>query len=204
MWIQHQQSPPHLICVEGAAARIYAWEDWSEAAWVPLTTDLTGLQLESVIPYLSDYRRQILLELSELDGSPDTRSLHLLDAAPFSIESFCSNEAVSEAVKGRNDSDNVSITKENAAAVSIPLLGSQLAALAQRVAHVVASVTPTSSSSSTVTLGSARQILRASATTEYRTLGNFSYHMTGSPGKGTYYVWSQSEMCWLHAMMALP
>lgn len=136
-WIQHQQSPSHLICVEDAAARIYAWEDWSEVAWVPLTTNLTGLQLKSVIPYLSDYRRQILLELSELDGSPDTCSLHLLDAVPFSTESFCSNEAVSEAVKGRNDADNVSITKENAAAISVPLLGSQLAALAQRAAHVI-------------------------------------------------------------------
>lgn len=137
MWIQHHESPLHMICVEGEAVRIYAWEDWSEVASVPLTADTTGLQLKSVIPYLSGYRQRILLELSELDGSSDTRSLHLLDAAHFSLENFNANEDVSEAAKERNDADNVSITKENAAAVSIPLLGSQLAALAHCVAHVV-------------------------------------------------------------------
>jgi WD40 repeat protein len=137
IWIQHQQSPPHMICVEGAAAHIYAWEDWSQVASVPLTADITGLQLKSVIPSLSGYRQRILLELCELDGSLDTRSLHLLDTAPFNIGNFHAYEAVYEVAKGGSDANNVSITMEHATGVPIPLLGSQLAALAQRVAHVV-------------------------------------------------------------------
>jgi WD40 repeat protein len=137
-WIQHQQSPLHMICIEGAAARIYAWSDWSEVAFVPLTTDVTGLQLKSVTPYMSGHRRRILLELSELDGSADTRGLHLLDAASFSIENNLANVAVSEAAKVGKDANMVSIREEDtAAAVSIPLLDPQLAALAHRVAHVV-------------------------------------------------------------------
>ncbi|MCJ1268140.1 hypothetical protein MMC22_008026 [Lobaria immixta] len=100
-------------------------------AFIPGKTDQKSrLQLKSVIPYLSGYRRRILLELSELDGSPDTRSLDLLDAASFSIANFHATEAVSDVAKGRIDADNVSILAENSAAVSIPLLGSQLATLA--------------------------------------------------------------------------
>ena len=141
-WIQHQQSPLHMICFEGVAARIYAWSDWSEVASVSLTADVTGLQLKSVKPYMSGHRRRILLELSELDGSADTRGLHLLDAASFSIEDNLpkevAKEAVSEAAKVRKDADTVSIREGAAgAAVSIPLLGPQLATLAHRVAHVV-------------------------------------------------------------------
>lgn len=134
-WIQHQQSSLHMICMEGAAAHIYAWSDWSEVAFVPLPTDVTGLQLKSVTPYVSG---RILLELSELDGSADTRGLHLLNAASFSIENNPAKAAVSEAAKSREDADTASIREEAAAAaVSIPLLGPQLAAFAHRVAHVV-------------------------------------------------------------------
>ena len=140
-WIQHQQSPLHMICIEGAAARIYAWTDWSEIAVVRLTADTTGLQLKSVTTYMSGHRQRILLELSELNGSPATRSLHLLDAAPFSIDNFLANEASSEVDKVGKDRDKVSITKEDTAAagalVSIPLLGTHLATLAQSVAHIV-------------------------------------------------------------------
>jgi hypothetical protein len=137
-WIQHQQSPLHMICIEGAAAHIYAWSDWSEIASVSLATDMTGLQLKSLTPYISGQRRRILLELSELDGSADTRGLHLFDAASFSIENNPGKDAVSEAARAGKDADTISIRGEaTAAAVSNPLLGPQLATLAHCVAHVI-------------------------------------------------------------------
>ncbi|KAK4691880.1 protein SERAC1, partial [Lecanoromycetidae sp. Uapishka_2] len=138
-WIQHQQSPRHMICIEGAAARIYAWEDWSEVATVHLAADLSGLQPKSIIPYMSGSRQQLLLELSELDGSPDTRVLHLFDAASFSVEHFAVDEASSEVAKGTEDAERLSVQKESAAAaaVSTPLLSPQLAALTLSIAHVV-------------------------------------------------------------------
>ncbi|KAI9778642.1 MAG: hypothetical protein M1816_004005 [Peltula sp. TS41687] len=138
-WIQHQQSPLYMICIEGAAARIYAWSDWSEIASVSLNIDVMGLQLKSVIPYMSGRRRRILLELSERNGSTTTRGLHLLDASSFGIEKNPVKEAVSEATKDRKDADTVSVREETAAAaaVSIPLLGPQLAALAHCVAHLI-------------------------------------------------------------------
>jgi WD40 repeat protein len=43
-WIQHPQSPLHMICIDGSAARIYAWSDWSEIAYLPLSIDMKGLQ----------------------------------------------------------------------------------------------------------------------------------------------------------------
>ncbi len=137
-WIQHQQSPLHMICIEFAAARIYAWSDWSEVTSVLFPTDVTGLQLKSVRPYMSGPRQRILLELSELDGSTDTRGLRLLDAASLSIKSNPAKEAVSEAAIVRKDTDTVSIGEETAAAaVSVLLLGPQLAALTHHVAHVI-------------------------------------------------------------------
>jgi WD40 repeat protein len=137
-WIQHQQSPLHMICIEGAAARIYAWSDWSEVTSVQLTTIITGLQLKSVTPYMLGYKRRILLELSELDGSADTRGLHLIDAASFSAENSQTQEAALEAAKVGEGADTEPIKEgATAVAVSIPLLGPQLAALAHHVAHVV-------------------------------------------------------------------
>ena len=137
-WMQHQQSPLHMICIEGATARIYTWTDWSEVALVRLTTDMTRLQLKSAIHYLSGRQRRILLELSQLDGPPDTRGLYLLDAASFSIEIHPSNEGMSEAAHEKKNADRIAITEKASAAVkSIPLLGPQVDALAHRVAHVV-------------------------------------------------------------------
>lgn len=139
-WVQHQQSPLHVICIEGVAARIYAWTAWSEVAVVHLTNEITGLQLKSVTASVSGRRPRILLELSELDGSPETRGLHLLDAALFSIEDLPVNEAISETAKERKDGDESASITEGAAsvaAVSIPLFGLQLATLANRVAHVI-------------------------------------------------------------------
>lgn len=134
-WIQHQQSPLHVICIEGAAAHIYSWADWSEVALVHLSPEATGLQLKSVTPYILGHRWRVLLELSELDGSPDTRDLRLLDAAPFSTENFPTHEDFSEVAKEREDA--IKITSTEAAAASIPLHGLQLTALAHRVAHVI-------------------------------------------------------------------
>ena len=150
-WIQHQQSLLHMICIEGAVARIYTWTDWSEVACVHLTADIKGLQLKSATPFTSGRRCQILVELCELDGSPDTRGLQLLDSVHFNnIEDLSPNGSIAEAVE-RQDVDKVSTTTstttttttiEQAAAadmaVSTPLLlVPQLAALARCVAHVI-------------------------------------------------------------------
>ena len=137
-WMQHQRSPPHMVCIEGTAARIYAWIDWSEVALVEFTADMTGLQIKSARPYLSGRQPRILLELSKLDGPPDTRGLYLLDAALFNIETPTSNNVVPVAATEGKDADNISITeKASAAAGLVPLFGPQLAAIAHRVAHVI-------------------------------------------------------------------
>ena len=131
-WIQHHQSPLHMICIESATARIYAWTDWSEIASVHLATDMTRLQLKSVNPLISGNGQHILLELCELDGSPDTRGLHLLDAGPWNIPTPLGNQNLSQAIKESSDANKV----------STPLFGPQLAALALRVAHVIGCVNP--------------------------------------------------------------
>ena len=127
-WIQHQQSPFHVICIEGTTARIHAWTDWAEIASVHLVADTTGLQLKSVnLPILGN-RQRILLELCQLDGSPDTRALHLLDAAPLNIENPPASEDLSQAGKESSSADDKA---------SSPFFGPEFAAIALHVAGFV-------------------------------------------------------------------
>lgn len=136
-WIQHHQSPLHMICIEGAAARIYAWNDWSEVAFVSLTIDIIGLQLKSVTPYVSGHGRRILLELSELDRSGNTQGLHVLDAANFIIENDIAEEPNFEATSV-GIKEMVSSNKTSPAdVVVIPFLDLQLETLVHHVAHVI-------------------------------------------------------------------
>ena len=150
-WLRHQQSPLHMICIEVAVARIYTWTDWSEVACVHLIPDIRGLQLKSATPYTSGGRCQILVELCELDGSPNTRGLQLLDSVHFNnVEDSSRNERIAKAATEIRDVEKVSsltatttptALEQTAAvdtAVSTPLLlVPQLAALARRIAHVI-------------------------------------------------------------------
>ncbi len=133
-WIQHQQSPLHVICIEGVSARVYTWTDRSEVASITFSADMMGLQLKSVIPRSgsSDSRLRVLLEFSKLDGSLETRALHLLDGATFDIGKLPVGEALWEIPQVDTHAGSVSITREATAAAVIqtPLLGPQLAALA--------------------------------------------------------------------------
>ena len=136
-WAQHQQSPLLIICIEGATARIYTWTDWSEVASVQLVTDIKGLQLKSVRPHTSGPRCQMLVELCEMNGSPETRSLQLLDSVHFNVDGFSANEGIVDAATSRQDVDETKKAATTTTNVSAPLLVPQLATLARRVAHVI-------------------------------------------------------------------
>ena len=83
-WLPHHQSS-HMICLDGATARTYTWDSWSEVASVDLDIDLAGQQMKNVIPYMAEQRRQLLIELSELDGPMTTSSLFTIDATVFDL-----------------------------------------------------------------------------------------------------------------------
>ncbi|EXJ70758.1 uncharacterized protein A1O5_05748 [Cladophialophora psammophila CBS 110553] len=87
LWIQHPQSQFHAICIEGATARIFSWDDWSQVSSLGLAISMAGMQLKSFRGYGSGHRRRMLLELSELNGSSRTRGLYLFDATLFNLES---------------------------------------------------------------------------------------------------------------------
>lgn len=83
-WIQHPQSPSHIICVEGATARIYAAYTWEEVAVVSTGIEMTGFQLKWIFPCIKHCR--MLIEFSEEDGAQSTRGIHLLDSSVFSLD----------------------------------------------------------------------------------------------------------------------
>ncbi|OJI84561.1 hypothetical protein ASPTUDRAFT_670003 [Aspergillus tubingensis CBS 134.48] len=84
-WLQHHDSEEHVICFEGATARIYTWSDWTEVATIEVNIDLGGLQIKNAFPCTSARKQRILLELSELDGPAKTCRLYLLDAKAFTV-----------------------------------------------------------------------------------------------------------------------
>ena len=64
-WTQHQQSPLHIICVEGTVATIYSWADWSEIISVSFAVEAVELHLKNIISISSHSRPlRILLERS--------------------------------------------------------------------------------------------------------------------------------------------
>jgi hypothetical protein len=129
-WIQHPQSPLHMICIDGSAARIYAWSDWSEIAYLPLSIDTKGLQLRTVTLFTSRHKQRILLELSELDGH--TRALHLLDATSFSLAHPSTTEDVTPTSNSKKEAGKAPIKNESAnPVITSPLLVSLTSCVAQ-------------------------------------------------------------------------
>ncbi|RMJ29028.1 WD40 [Aspergillus sp. HF37] len=63
-WIEHPQSPAHMICVEGTVARVYDWEDFTEVGSVFLGHNAPGLQLRNAIPYAADDKQRLFLRFS--------------------------------------------------------------------------------------------------------------------------------------------
>ena len=137
-WIQHPQSPPQMICIEGAAARVYAWSDWSEILFISLCIDVPNLQLKSVKSYMKGHQRRFLLELSELNGSATTRDIHTLDGTSFSIENDLAGGSASTSPGAGHDDSSFSTSDEGAVAVVPTLcLTSHVSGIAHHVAHVI-------------------------------------------------------------------
>jgi WD40 repeat protein len=133
-WIHHPQSTLHMICIDGSAARIFAWSDWSEIACISLDIVTTELQFKAVTSFTSNHQKRILLELSELDGSTNTRSLQLLDSTSFSVPQYYLFGDKTEASGFKEDTRTTVVADEAVVPInSSPLLGP----LTHCVAHVI-------------------------------------------------------------------
>lgn len=136
-WIQHPQSPLHIICIDGTYAKTYSWDDWSEVACVCLDIDVERLQLKSIFPFIMEREPRILLEMSELNGSANTRELYSINVALFNID-------ISNITKQIQKNDSTD-TREVTASVRSPIphallsprLRSQIDFLADYVSHII-------------------------------------------------------------------
>lgn len=140
MWIQHPNSPLHVICIAETVVHIHAWEDWSNIESMSLAVDVVGLQMKRIVPFVSAHESQLLFEWSELDGSPATRSMQLFDSTAFDIDDDAVDNASHTATKGlaySGKSPTQEILQAEAQAIATPLLSPQLTILAPYVAHVV-------------------------------------------------------------------
>ncbi|TVY33066.1 Vegetative incompatibility protein HET-E-1 [Lachnellula subtilissima] len=137
-WIQHPQSPLHIICIDGAYAKIYMWDDWSEVTCVCLDIDVDGLQLKSIFLFTMDRKPQVLLEMSVLNGSASTRELYSFDVSLVDV-------AITNNTKQNQNNDSTN-TSEVAASLQSPMLlhtplnprlHSQIDVLADYVSHII-------------------------------------------------------------------
>ncbi len=88
-WIQHPQSSSHIICVEGATARIFTASTWEEIFVVSTGIQMTGFELKRIFFCMN--RGWMLIDLSEESGAPGAGGVHLLDASIFSLDN-CDRE----------------------------------------------------------------------------------------------------------------
>ncbi|KAK4249176.1 hypothetical protein C7999DRAFT_39730 [Corynascus novoguineensis] len=87
MWIDHPQSPNHLICMDGPIVRVFAWEDWSETTSVSLQAaqgfSRAELQVKRIFPCFKG--RKLLVDFSEQDGHQHTRDITVVDTSLFRL-----------------------------------------------------------------------------------------------------------------------
>lgn len=136
-WLQHPHSSTLLIHMDFTLAKIYKWCDWSEVATISLAIDLSGLQLKSATPIASKRKSCVLLEVSERNGSAETRGLHLFDAISFSPPKIEQLPFSLGTISDDLDTLSISDYVGSSVAQAEPLFGSHLRALSSCVAHVI-------------------------------------------------------------------
>ncbi|KIX08609.1 uncharacterized protein Z518_03265 [Rhinocladiella mackenziei CBS 650.93] len=152
-----------------SAAHVCSWSDCAQIASVSFVATVTErLQLKDIMQdKANENQEHVFLELSELNGPTDTRSIHLLDTASFSIKSNTIPTG-DTAVAAQYE------TNEKGGATSVPteevqnhvptefraLFNSQLCLLVPCISHVITLSRLAGLLSSTQTLGSAPWALR--------------------------------------------
>ncbi|KAK6812959.1 hypothetical protein RU639_010810 [Aspergillus parasiticus] len=138
-WLQHPESPEHVISFDGEISRIYTWSDWSEVTSITLDIDLAVRQIKHVIPYISQNRPRILLELSERDGSAATCGLYTLSSLPYDAEFANRKESNIANTDVEFNADSVSKLRESAPdrEAITPPISKSLSRFRHHVAHVL-------------------------------------------------------------------
>lgn len=138
IWFQHPQSPVHMICIDSECARIYTWSDWSEVAHVSLSLDMERSQLKRIIPFTVDRKQRILIEISELNGSPRTHEMHIANMDSFNIRRASTNDpSVKAAGVGGATQDTQFLQESHVPIQLIASSRSQMDILAAYVSHVI-------------------------------------------------------------------
>jgi len=103
IWVQHPQSPMHVMHIEGGTVHIHSWLDWSEVANVSMGVGLNNLQLKNASSFLVR-DGWVLLELEDTGGSTDTKEVLLCNTGPLVgiIAQSASEERPKTAITGGN------------------------------------------------------------------------------------------------------
>ncbi|KAI1462053.1 WD40 repeat-like protein [Annulohypoxylon moriforme] len=136
-WLQHPYSHTLLIRIDSLTAKVYSWSELSEISSITFDINLTGMQLKHIIPQAFQRTYYILLELSEKNGTTETRRVYLFDVLAFDISTAGSSTATSAALQ--DDLKSLSISEENDKAVTKfePLFDTLLQILSNFISHII-------------------------------------------------------------------
>lgn len=108
IWVQHPQYSSHIICVEGATARIYTSHTWEEVAVISTGIELRGFQLRRIFSREDSCR--MLVEFSDEDGAHSARLVQILDTSIFSLDKVYNAAATSGKADGTEQTGLLSPT----------------------------------------------------------------------------------------------
>ena len=97
-WIQHPQSSSHIICVEGATARVHMAYPWEEVAVVFTGIQMKGFQIKRILPCVNNCR--MLIEFTEGNEAHSAHDIQLLDTSIFSLNKVEDAAATHDEVDG--------------------------------------------------------------------------------------------------------
>ncbi|KAL2200142.1 hypothetical protein P885DRAFT_65853 [Corynascus similis CBS 632.67] len=87
VWIDHPQSPDHLICMDGPIVRVFAWEDWSETTSASLQAaqgfSRAELQVKRIFPCFRG--RKLLVDFSGQESHQHARDIAVVDTSLFRL-----------------------------------------------------------------------------------------------------------------------
>ncbi|KAL2264512.1 hypothetical protein VTJ83DRAFT_7022 [Remersonia thermophila] len=106
-WTDHPISPDHLICFDGAVARIFACRDWSQTTAVAIPTTCgfgrPELHIKDIYP-CPDGR--LLIEFADHEGHQETRDMVLVDPSLYT--------PAAPAMEAQEDEKHPTLTDEQA------------------------------------------------------------------------------------------
>ncbi|KAL1841776.1 hypothetical protein VTJ49DRAFT_6614 [Mycothermus thermophilus] len=135
-WADHPLSSDHVICLDGAVARIFSCHDWSQTAVVtmPATCGFgrPELHVKAIFPSANG---RLLVEFAEDEGHQETSDMVVVDSSLFPLPGSVATEAGKKDIKFPQPTTSMEVSEHRAKDELPPIL--TYVEFVERVVHVL-------------------------------------------------------------------